>query len=93
MCVTKSLIGQGWRMEESFYRVLTPLYTQSASYCPIDGRMRVLGNRIRLAQWPRDYSTKGVDACGSIGLTLNEMLPRSSDWLHGESMVAEFQQT
>jgi hypothetical protein len=74
-------------MEESvfeFYRVLTPLYTQSASYCSIEGR-------IQTAQRPRDHCTKGVDACGSIGSALNEMLPRSPDWLHGESMVAEFQ--
>jgi hypothetical protein len=43
--VTKSLIGQGWRMEESvivFCRVLTPLYSQSASFDLLRGCMRIL---------------------------------------------------
>jgi hypothetical protein len=34
-------------MEEAvigFHRVLTPLYAQSASYCPLEGRLRVAGN-------------------------------------------------
>jgi hypothetical protein len=35
--------------------------------------------------------TKGVDACGCIGSAFNEILPRSPHWLHGESMVADFQ--
>jgi hypothetical protein len=46
VCVTKSLIGQGLKMEESviqFYRVHTPIYTQSASYCSIEGDMHVVG--------------------------------------------------
>jgi hypothetical protein len=45
VCVTKSLIGQGLRMEESviqFYRMHTPLYTQSASYCSIEDHMHVM---------------------------------------------------
>jgi hypothetical protein len=36
----------------------------------------------------RPAITKGVDACGSIASTLNEineMLPRSPHWLHDES--------
>jgi hypothetical protein len=45
VCVTKSLIGQGLRMEESviqFYRMYTPIYTQSASYCSIEDHMHVM---------------------------------------------------
>jgi hypothetical protein len=36
--------------------------------------------------------TKDIDACGCIGSAFNEILPRSPHWLHGESMVADFQQ-
>jgi hypothetical protein len=46
MCVElpRSLIGQGLRMEESvvaFYRVLTPLYSQSASLNSLRDCMRI----------------------------------------------------
>jgi hypothetical protein len=37
------------------------------------------------------YDTKDIDACGCIGSAFNEILPRSPHWLHGESMVADFQ--
>jgi hypothetical protein len=40
-------------MEESvveFYKVLTPLYTQSVSYCSVEGHMHVAGNRMRVVQ-------------------------------------------
>jgi uncharacterized Rmd1/YagE family protein len=33
-----------------FYRVLAPLYTQSTSYCPIEGRMRVTENRMHVTE-------------------------------------------
>ena len=45
VCVIRSLIGQGLRMEESvvqFYRVYTPVYTQSVSYCSIQGHIHVV---------------------------------------------------
>jgi hypothetical protein len=45
---------------------------------------------MQVVQWPRDYRIKGGNVCGSRGATLNEMLPRSLAWLHGESMAAEF---
>jgi hypothetical protein len=71
-------------MEESvieFYRVLTPIYTQSASYCPIEDHMHVLlraicilwMSRMRPIGCMRYAITKGVDACGSISSTFNEV--------------------
>jgi hypothetical protein len=49
------------------------------------------------------YAAPLRTACGCIGsafnevqwspLVFNEILPRSPHWLHGESMVADFQQT
>jgi hypothetical protein len=58
-------------MEESviqFYRVHTPIYTQSASYCSIEDHMHALLRAICMLWMSRmRYAiTKGVDACGSI---------------------------
>ena len=69
MCVTKSLIGQVLRMEElviEFYRVHTSIYTQSASYCSIEGYMHIMDELHAAIGCMRYVITKDVDACGSL---------------------------
>src|SRR5882757_726410 len=55
-------------------------------------RMRLYSLAYSLPNDLCGYATKDIDACGCIGSAFNEILPRSPHWLHGESMVADFQQ-
>ena len=79
-------------------RILHAAYDPHAAYdlhaysaCSLMFRMRPYSLVCSLPNDLCGYGTKGVDACGCIGSAFNEILPRSPHWLHGESMVADFQ--
>ena len=79
-------------------RILHAAYDPHAAYdlhaysaCSLMFRMRPYSLVCSLPNDLCGYGTKGVDACGCIGSAFNEILRRSPHWLHGESMVADFQ--
>src|SRR5258707_7210806 len=67
------------------------LHAALCSACSLMFRMRLYSLVCSLPNDLCGYGTKGVDACGCIGSAFNEILRRSPHWLHGESMVADFQ--